>query len=367
MQWDLGLLHSQHLGDRVAVGIDALGVGVDGGDAVAAEHADGAGGADRAVHLVGARVPGLERRHDAHRRGLAVGDDAILHRKGHERGGQIFRIGQRFLLLPSGAARQRAHRLDGLPFALGDHREIIAVAHDFHHARHFLDRSSVGVEQRRGVARRAHHAGMHHAVEAQILDEGDAAGDFSGNIDARHRLAHHGEVGGRGELARRLRLHMQRVAADDAAETQRLRSAEDLAALRGQRRRIDLEHGRRLGEQQLAHLGGGVAHRGARLRHRHGAGGIALIGRQERIGGDQLDDQRVDLQLFGSALEDRGLDPLPELGLAGEHGDMVVGVDPDPAVEHGGSSSANPAAPRRPLRRDWRLPPARRHGRAARS
>jgi hypothetical protein len=43
----------------------------------------------------------------------------------------------------------------------------------------------------------------------------------------------------------------------------------------------------------------------------------------------------IDLQLFRGDLDDGGLHALPELRLAGEHGDLALGVDPDPGVEEG--------------------------------
>ncbi len=91
----------------------------------------------------------------------------------------------------------------------------------------------------------------------------------------------------------------------------------------------------RLGDQNLAHLGGGVADRRAAVLHRLTAGGEALVGRPSGVGGDQFDLAGRDLQLLGRHLEERGADTLAELGLAREDGDAAIGVDPDPGIEEG--------------------------------
>ncbi len=80
------------------------------------------------------------------------------------------------------------------------------------HAGHLLDRRRIAFGQLRAVARRPHHAGMHHAGQPHVLHIGSAAGDLVRDIDARHRLAHHLERRGILQLRFRLRLHMQHVA-----------------------------------------------------------------------------------------------------------------------------------------------------------
>ena len=64
---------AEELGKGVAEGEDALGVGPDG-EAALGEEGDRAGGADRAVHLVGARVAGGEA-FDGRGRGIGPGED----------------------------------------------------------------------------------------------------------------------------------------------------------------------------------------------------------------------------------------------------------------------------------------------------
>jgi hypothetical protein len=59
-----------------------------------------------------------------------------------------------------------------------------------------------------------------------------------------------------------------------------------------------------------------------------------FVGRARGVGGDELDARGLDHQLFGRHLDERGLDALYELGLAGENGDAAIGADADPGIEH---------------------------------
>ena len=94
-------------------------------------------------------------------------------------------------LLPFRRSRQRGHRLDRLEFLVGDDGEEIAVANHLDDAGQFFDRRCVAVRQLRAIARRPHHARMHHAGQPHVLHIGRAAGDLGRDIDARYRLAHH--------------------------------------------------------------------------------------------------------------------------------------------------------------------------------
>ena len=79
----------------------------------------------------------------------------------------------------------------------------------------------------------------------------------------------------------------------------------------------------------------GVLDRGAAILHRVAAGGIAFIGGQLGVGGDDLQRRKGNVEFFGGDLLERGLETLAKLGLAGEHRDRAVGIDPYPGIEVG--------------------------------
>ncbi len=105
--------------------------------------------------------------------------------------GDPIRVGQGCGLLPLRGGGQRAPGLDGLPFALGHHGEVAALAHDGDHAGHALDRRRIDRPERRARAGLAHGPGMQHARQPQILDEGGATRDLGRDVHARQGGADH--------------------------------------------------------------------------------------------------------------------------------------------------------------------------------
>src|SRR6516164_8787394 len=87
-------------------------------------------------------------------------------------------------------------------------------------------------------------------------------------------------------------------------------------------------------EQHLAHLGAGVAQRDAAVLDRLASRGEAFIGCLSGIAGDERDALRLDLELVGGDLLERGEDSLTKLNLAGADRDGAVGVDAYPGIEH---------------------------------
>jgi hypothetical protein len=71
----------------------------------------------------------------------------------------------------------------------------------------------------------------------------------------------------------------------------------------------------------------------AAFRHRLAACGIAFVRGACGVRGDERDRARIDDELFGGDLYQRGLDALTELGFAGEDGDFPIGVDSYPRIE----------------------------------
>jgi len=67
--------------------------------------------------------------------------------------------------------------------------------------------------------------------------------------------------------------------------------------------------------------------------HRLAARRVAFVRRACGIGSDERDARRLDDELLGRDLDQRRLDPLAELRLAGEHRDRAVRIDANPRIE----------------------------------
>ena len=91
----------------------------------------------------------------------------------------------------------------------------------------------------------------------------------------------------------------------------------------------------RLAEQQLAHLSRGVTHRGAAVLQRMTAGGVLLIRRQPEYPPSPTEAVRASTLSSSAATLVLSVDALPELGLAGEHGNLAVCIDTNPSVKVG--------------------------------
>ena len=297
------------------------------------------------MHQVGTRVARLQPLH----RGPGIGlpgqnrDFAGRQRaKQIQNGGLIGQCG-RFLPLRGGG--QGAHRLDRLPFLLGNDSEVASVAHHLDDARHSLDRAGIECQQLRPHAGLADRAGVQHSRKADVLDEGGAAGDFRRDVDARHRRADQmirsrvlQRTGGRG-LHVQVQLRRQRTVADAAAIRGAYRSVG-----RGQRFGRDTEFDGGRIPQQTPDLGRRVQDRGAAVLHGVAAGGEALVRCADGIGGNQFDLGRRDIQLFSRHLQQGGGKPLPQFGLAGEHRHPAVRRDANPRVQRRRRPSGFPAA-----------------------
>ena len=188
----------------------------------------------------------------------------------------------------------------------------------------------------RRLRRRTHHARMHHTRQAQVLHVGAAAADLGRNVGTAQRLAGDRVRGTRAQRRLAVGAQVQLAAGQQFAvrNTPPARRLEHAVA-QGQGVLGDLEALRRHPGQDEAHLGGGVAQRGAAVLHRVAAGRITFVRGARGVGGDQADAARVHLQFLGRHLQQGGLDALPQFGLAGEDGDGVVCLDADPGVEPG--------------------------------
>jgi len=85
--------------------------------------------------------------------------------------------------------------------------------------------------------------------------------------------------------------------------------------------------------QQSPHLCGGMEDGSAAVLHGVAAGGDTLVRCQAGVGCDQVNPARRDVQLLRGDLQQRGLQPLPKLGLAGKKGDAPVRRHPYPGIE----------------------------------
>ena len=106
----------------------------------------------------------------------------------------------------------------------------------------------------------------------------------------------------------------------------------DDAVAGAQLRSIDLPMARGGLDEHFPHLGGRVVQRGAAVENAVAAGGVAFVGRQRGVGGEQIDRAGRHLQTFGGNLQQRGFHPGAQFDLAGVHGD-AVGADANPRVE----------------------------------
>ena len=329
---DALLRHPQHFGERVAQRIYALTMRPYGVAAVV-ELRNRARRPDRTMELIRPQIGRFDWR-------AAAGKSAAIQNRRVARGQCLHRLEERVhcrqhrLLVPSRSLGERTHRADRLVFARGDHRQKAAVADDGGHARQPLHRPFIDVAQRRRRARRPHDATVDHAVEPKVLNVGDAAGDLGRNVDAFHRRADDFVTGRIAHACRSGRLHVQRHSGDERAVAER---AAVPAAHDAVRRVEPLWRNpplrRSALHQQLAHARGCVANGGAAVLYRMAAGCVPLVGGALGVGGDDGNPHRIDRQFFRRHLDQRRLDALPKLGLAGEHRDTTVALDANPGVD----------------------------------
>ena len=174
---------------------------------------------------------------------------------------------------------------------------------------------------------------MQHAGQAHVLHIGHAAAHLGRNVDPRQILADQapallapGNVG--------LGRDVEREARHQLAIAQGLpvRPGGDAVVQLDLVGGSDEAPGGGLGQQDTD-VGRGVEQRGPAVLHRMAAGRDTLVGRACRVGGDEFDVVGKDRKLIGGDLDQGGLQPLAEFGLAGEDGDATVGADLDPRIE----------------------------------
>jgi len=175
---------------------------------------------------------------------------------------------------------------------------------------------------------------MKHAWQSHILDVGGGGRHLGRDVHARQGSADHPVCSWVLEPSTWLRRHVQRQAGRKVAIGHRTAVRRVNGAIPGlQLVRSQAEPvGCRL-HQQITHLGGRVQDRRPAVLHGMTAGSEALVRRAAGVGGHQLQAGQRHIELFGGNLEQRGLEALPKLGLAGEDLYAAIGRNPDPGVE----------------------------------
>ena len=235
------------------------------------------------------------------------------------------------------------HRLDRVPFLVGDHREEVVLPHHAR-ARNVLDRGFVDLDRGRARDRRADHAGMHHARNLHVGDERLLAEHLGCDVGAFDRLADDlvvlrvlrlGLAGGVERIADLLvpfELDVEIAPADQLGVARLLgrvafgvHDAVGDGELVGGKakllRRHLHEHPARLGRRG-AHLHTAALDAGR-------AGGAALVHAGAGVGHVHLHPLERHVELFGHHLADRDVESLAHVHLAEEGGDRAVAVDGD--------------------------------------
>ena len=170
---------------------------------------------------------------------------------------------------------------------------------------------------------------MQHARHAEVLHVGELAGDLVGNIDARHRLADHLVVLGVLRLGRLgvVELEGELLAADQLAVADLLAAAADDAVGDRELFLLDAEALGRLVEQRVPRGRRRVADLHAAELDREAAPGRALVGREQRVAGDQVDAGNGTSSSSATICAQRRRDAGAEIDLAGIDGHHALGVD----------------------------------------
>ena len=297
---------------------------------------NGRRGADGRMHVIRPLVGGLH----GFRHGLATGThlgfgvdefvglgfaqplkDALMPR-------------QHFVDLPLG---QSGHGLGGgqcLFFTLGHHTQEAAIAHGLDHARHFLHRRQIDRQQLGLVGRWTHDVAKQHARRTLFLHKHGLTQHLGRQVHPVHRVADVAMAVCRLGLDKACGLAVERFARDQVPIRHLLTTdGADHAVVHAQGVEGLFEFFSRQVEQDGTHLGRGMLNGSAAVRHGERACGHALVGHQGGVARDDLHTRQVDVEFVRANLRDGGQDALPQLHLAHEQGDGLVGVDAQPRVE----------------------------------
>ncbi len=304
---------------------------------------NGAGWADRGVHLVGPEIGSRHRPGGGGDRGLDVSlvDQGARRRGiGAQRGLDIFQVGKHGRRFP--AHLQLHGRLDRFFLAFGDDADEIADPDNGDQPgniadRCLVDRDQAGADKGAGVDAgigRTHHPAMQHAGQAHVVNIDEFAGRLRRQIDARHRLPD--DAVGTDGLDRDIvgefeagDLVADQFAIADAAVI----FAADQAVFDRERFHGLLEPFGGARQQELPRLCGRVAQGDGRDLDGFAGDGWALIGNMRGIAEHDDDSRKRHVEFLGDDLPQRGADAGAEIDVTVEGGDRTVGRYPDEGLE----------------------------------
>jgi hypothetical protein len=140
---------------------------------------------------------------------------------------------------------------------------------------------------------------VYHARKAQILNVCGAASHFGGDVDAPDRVSHYSVLVRVLQCRLRRRHNVQSLAGNEfSVGISPPTGRNDAAALGSQLISGNIGAARRLGHKNLAHLSGSVEDCRATVLHGVTAGGVALVRRKRRVGGDEAQCTEFNVELL---------------------------------------------------------------------
>ena len=304
---------------------------------------NGAGWADRRVHLVG---PDIGSRHWLGGGGDRCLDVALVDQRARRRGIgaqrrlDIFQVRKHRRRLP--AHPELRGRLDRVFLAFGDDADEIADPDDGDQPGNIADRRLVnrnqagadkGADIDAGIGR-THHPAMQHAGQAHVVNVDEFAGGLRRQIDARHRLPDDAVStdGLDRNIVRKFEadgLVADQFAIADAAVI----PAADQAVFDRERFHGLLEPFGGARKQELPRLRGGVAQGDGRDLDGFAGDGWTLIGDMRGIAEHDDDSRKRHVEFLGDDLPQRGANAGAEIDMTVEGSDRTVGRYPDEGLE----------------------------------
>src|SRR5260221_1328393 len=225
---------------------------------------------------------------------------------------------------------------DRLLLAPGSNGKEIAIADDRDHPGKRANGRLVECKKSCAVARRTNHPRKDHSGQPHVLDVGRRSRQLAGQIDAVDRLAddrivarllrRRGECDISLQQAGTLFRELPKGRAPTIGRNDR--ATPDLQLFRA-----DAKPTRRRGEKNATRLGAGRANSASALLDRLAAKSVLLIWSLRRVGGNDADLVESDIELLRRDLRQRGQDPLPEFGLAGEDRHRPIRLQTDPTFQ----------------------------------
>ncbi len=189
---------------------------------------------------------------------------------------------------------------------------------------------------------------MQHAGHAEVLHVDEAPRHFVGNVDPRHRLAHHFVVlrilagGGFGMIE----LQRERFAPDQLAIAHPFAAGADDAIDNPEVLRLGVQAFGRLLEQRSPGGRRGVTQLHAADLDRQAAPGGALVGRERSVALDELDPVERHVEFVRDDLRQCSCDAGPEIDFAAIDRHHAAGIDREKRVDLGDREGLGPLGER---------------------